>query len=760
MADYDTSVRVHTEMETKEVEKGAKKINDELEKVSKKSSKKKVAVSFDEKEAEAQIDAILERKKKEAEEAAKALKEIGKDDGNRAEGREVDFTAIAAERARINREIEKQAALQDKVSEKTQKDAAAAEKKAEAEAKAAQREAEKEAKIKEELEEQQQLESIRMNAVVSNQNLVDLLEKQARLEAVIVKLKKAGVTPGYRQYDEAVAELNRIKNEISSIRQGFTQTGEAAKGFHAALQSGARRTNGLLGMLVSRLKGIALSLFVFNWISKGFNAMVSSMKTGFHNLAQYSKDYNAAMSAMKSECAEVKNNLAAAFEPIVTRILPYITQLVQWLNRAIETMGKFLAAISGRSTYTRAKQQVIDYAKSVNAASKSAKGALATFDEINVLQKNEESGAAAGGEKTGADAFETVSLSEEDMLIWDKLKEKLTDILKLLLLIGLALAVLGVGGPVVSFLGVLLTVAGLLEMILNYMDTWANGVSFENLTGMLLGLLAVILGIYLLFGPVAAGIAMIVGGIALVVLAIKDMMENGVNMQNMFLLVIGVVTALVGVFMVFGIKAALVVGAIVAVIGILAAMIAIAGNGQEAIATLKSMFQNFADFFKKIFAGDIEGALESLKAAGKDFVNIVIITFESLINCIIKGLNWMIDKINAISFEVPDWVPVIGGKNVGFNIPHVSEVSIPRLATGGVINGPTRALVGEAGQEAVLPLENNTEWMDDLADKLASRMPQGSKGPVYLQIDGQTFAKLELPYLNKENRRIGVSFAE
>lgn len=814
MANHDSSVVIHGELETEAVEKGAKKIADTLDKVSKKAEKTKIEVEWteaDQKAAEAQIEAIFKQKEQEAAAAKNSKTESVDEEGwNRVE-KEIDYAKIEAERERITQEIEAAAKATDTVSAKAEKEAAAAEKRAAAEEKAKEKEAERQAKLKAERDEQERLESIRANAIVSDQNLVELLEKQAALGKKLADLKKAGLTEGYQEYDETAAAIERTKEQIRNLKQGIDEAKEAAKELHATMQKETQKTNGFLGKMASRLKGIALSLFVFSWIRKGFNAMVSAAKTGFQSLAKYSRDYNAAMSATQSECAQVKYSLAAAFEPIATTVLPYITRLISGLNKAIEAMGKFLAIISGKSTYTRAKQQVIDYAKSLNTASKSAQGALAAFDDINVLQKNE-SDTGAGGELTGADAFETAAITDEDVSLFEKVKEIIGDILELLILVGATMAILGVGGPLTGIIGTLLIILGLLEFISGYLDAWENGVSFDNLKTSLLGLMAILLGIYLLFGPMALGIAMIIGGIALlvlaikdivengltmkncillivgavvtmigifiafgstaavavaavvggiamVVLAIKDMLENGVNMQNSILLAVGCVAALIGIFVLFGSTAAMIVGAIVAVIAIFAAMIAIAGNGQEAIATLKSMFKNFADFFKKIFAGDVEGALESLKAAGKDFVNIVIIMAESLVNCIIKGLNWLIDKINSIHFEVPDWVPVIGGKTMGPNIPKVNEVSLPRLATGGITNGPTRALIGEAGREAVLPLENNTGWMDDLADKLAARIPSGGGGIAYLQIDGKTFGKLALPYIKSENSRIGVSFS-
>ena len=55
-------------------------------------------------------------------------------------------------------------------------------------------------------------------------------------------------------------------------------------------------------------------------------------------------------------------------------------------------------------------------------------------------------------------------------------------------------------------------------------------------------------------------------------------------------------------------------------------------------------------------------------------------------NSVIKGINTMIKALNNLSFEVPDWVPGIGGKTFGFNIPTLGTISIPRLAHGGIVD--------------------------------------------------------------------------
>lgn len=79
----------------------------------------------------------------------------------------------------------------------------------------------------------------------------------------------------------------------------------------------------------------------------------------------------------------------------------------------------------------------------------------------------------------------------------------------------------------------------------------------------------------------------------------------------------------------------------------------------------------------------------------KGYLNMVLGFYKTIFNGIAKAWNSTIGKLK---FSVPDWVPVIGGK--GFSVP-----DIPQLANGGIVTGPTLAMIGEAGPEAVIPLD-------------------------------------------------------
>lgn len=79
----------------------------------------------------------------------------------------------------------------------------------------------------------------------------------------------------------------------------------------------------------------------------------------------------------------------------------------------------------------------------------------------------------------------------------------------------------------------------------------------------------------------------------------------------------------------------------------------------------------------------------------KGIANSILGGIEKMVNGVIRGFNSMIGSLNKLSFDVPDWVPGIGGEKFGFSISTIPEAKLPRLASGGVVTGPTFAQIGE-----------------------------------------------------------------
>lgn len=151
--------------------------------------------------------------------------------------------------------------------------------------------------------------------------------------------------------------------------------------------------------------------------------------------------------------------------------------------------------------------------------------------------------------------------------------------------------------------------------------------------------------------------------------------------------------------------------------------------------------------FKTIF--------DSLVNIAKKPLNLVI----TMVNAVISGVNKMIKALNNLNIDVPDWVPGIGGESFGFNFDTISP--IPMLAKGGIVDSPTLAMVGEAGKEAVMPLENNTGWISDLAGQIASILGTGNNsvstdqrgGDIVFMLDSSIIGKVALNELIKMRKQ-------
>lgn len=126
------------------------------------------------------------------------------------------------------------------------------------------------------------------------------------------------------------------------------------------------------------------------------------------------------------------------------------------------------------------------------------------------------------------------------------------------------------------------------------------------------------------------------------------------------------------------------------------------------IDSVTAVFGGLIDFISNIFAGNWSAAWDSIVSVfGNIFGGIVNIA-KVPINAVISAINWVIEKINSVSFDIPDWVPLIGGSHFGLSIP-----TIPLLASGGIATAATLAMVGEGAEpEAILPLSKLAEMLD------------------------------------------------
>ena len=161
---------------------------------------------------------------------------------------------------------------------------------------------------------------------------------------------------------------------------------------------------------------------------------------------------------------------------------------------------------------------------------------------------------------------------------------------------------------------------------------------------------------------------------------------------------------------------------------------------------IQEKFNGVGDWFKETFSGAWEKVKEVFSKGGETWEGIkegISTTFKNIVNGLIDGINSIIrvpfNKINGMLNTIRA-INVLGVEPFKglWSYNPLSVPQIPKLALGGIVNRPGRgvpAIIGEAGAEAVLPLENNTEWMDILADKIG-----GGTITIPITLDGKKIA--------------------
>ena len=179
-----------------------------------------------------------------------------------------------------------------------------------------------------------------------------------------------------------------------------------------------------------------------------------------------------------------------------------------------------------------------------------------------------------------------------------------------------------------------------------------------------------------------------------------------------------------------------------------------------AIDGLQQMLEGLLMFLFGVFTGDWDKAWSGLVEIGKGAVNLLIGTVESFANFFVRAINAVIGALNRISVTVPDWdiFGDLAGKNFGFNIKKLNEISLPRLATGSVIppNREFMAILGDNKQETevVSPLSTMKQA---LLEALQESGGIGGDIRVELYLDGKKLAANQVKHINNMTRAAGKS---
>lgn len=732
-------------------------------------------------------------------------------------------------------------------------------------------------------------------------------------------------------------QLGEVQGTLADAFEFVGISVDAVNAKLATMNSQAEREAFIRSYLIS-LYGASANIYAAN------NASLIAYQQSEANLnlvmAQTGQILLPLMTAFNNLAATLLTSLRPALEVIVSAfvvVIQIVATAIKWIAAffSIFSGGKSSSAVKSTNSISSGIASVGAGAKSaasgadglnksLGGAAKSAKELkkqVMGFDELNVVTDPAISGGAGGGgggasvpdlDLGGMDLgdignFDLSGIDSFDDKL-DAIKEKMEGLKALAVIVGagllawkvvnLAKDMSGLIGLLQSVAGKVMIVAGAVLTVKGYMDAWATGVNWNNLAEMIVGVGLAVGGVALAFGTANAAFVAVIAGVALFVVALKDIIQNGTSLQNVMLLVTGVIIALIPIVAAFNVVLAanpigLVIVAIAGLVAGIGVLIAAFSNEEKAIKTVEDAQNDLIEATNKakeahntyINAVDgAESALKRLETAEKncgqtgeelnkmvedgtldyadmtdvqrevykayldseeaqrklkestdalaeakhneaiaslenelalakesgaydDYKESVIEAFEngtlsaeeardligksmsemsrdaqktfmedipedikegldpkqyettgqimkkwfkqtwkdikdtfsdvgtffagigkSIADAVSKafksGLNSVItlieNKINQAIGLINGGINLIN-KIPGVSVKKVGKLSLPRLAEGGIVTDSIIANIGERGKEAVLPLENNIEWMDKLADRIAAR---------------------------------------
>nr|DAR24569.1 MAG TPA: minor tail protein [Caudoviricetes sp.] len=206
-------------------------------------------------------------------------------------------------------------------------------------------------------------------------------------------------------------------------------------------------------------------------------------------------------------------------------------------------------------------------------------------------------------------------------------------------------------------------------------------------------------------------------------------------------------------------------------------------NVSNIFGDVKQIFGGLIDFIAGVFSGDWSKAWEGIVDTfggifsmiadiAKGPINMVIGLINGMLDGLESGINWMVRKVNSLSFDVPDWVPVIGGDHFGFDLPEVGFGSIPYLAQGGYVkpNTPQLAMIGDnkhqgevvAPEDKLIDMAQKAAAMASSAELLSeaiSILKQILKVletlDLDIQLDGKSLKKYVVDKINEHTKQTG-----
>lgn len=529
-------------------------------------------------------------------------------------------------------------------------------------------------------------------------------------EKIISNNEKIGET-----LDKMYAKEVKLNNAVDRTSLAYKQTKDNVTAYKAKIESvniqkqqaqvdqlknGFNKMNTSVSSSIKHIGRLALGIFS---VASAYRLMSAASST----LGQYDEQY-------ATNLEYIRYLIAQAIAPALKYVVNLASTLLSYLNYIANAwFGITLFSKNSSKNFMKARESTSKIKKDLQTT---------PFDEMNVLSDTSSSG-TSGAVAPSIDP----SLFEgkvPDWLKWIANNKNL--ILSVMAGVGAGLLAWKLGLEGIKALGIGLMISGIvytISSLLQYLKdrTWKNfGKIIQGVGIAIIGLGAIIGSVPV---AVAGAIVLIVGIITKYWQQIKGFLQSGIDWliskvdwvkdnfgivgETIYTIFISLLQELLNIFdSLFTAMKGIFDGIIKFIKG------AFSGDWKQAWEGIKDIFSSVWNGIKGIVSSVwqfIKSKFNSLVNLVKGIANTIWGVIKGLINLITSGINVLIRGINKLSFDAPDWVPEIGGKKFGFNIPE-----IPRLAKGTILNAPGRgvpvaggtAIAGEAGKEAYVPLSD------------------------------------------------------
>lgn len=584
-----------------------------------------------------------------------------------------------------------------------------------------------------------------------------------------------------REVEDLNVELEKTRNKLVQLNKQKTKLAEN-RGMQS-LSNGIKGVGDGLSVAIKRVARLALALFS---IRTAYNAIRSASS----NLAGYDEQY-------ATNLEYIRYVLTQAIAPVLRWIVQKTMELLQLINMIVSSLfGINLFANGSAESFQKMKAG----ASGVSKAVKEIKKQLAGFDEINMLTDQSDTGTSAGAGGVGMPDMDLSKIQGKvpEWLKWIKKNGK--PIIAILAGIAGALTALKIGDLLKNLglikgtispqtiIGIGIAIGGVTYAVQSLLD-YLKDPTWGNFGKMFIGIGAAIAGVGLALGmlPVAiAGVVVVIYGIILKNWEkIREVLKNGIDWLKEKADWIGehlgaipkavyknMVRIVEATFDQFDSMFTHLKGVFDGIIKFFKGVFT--GDWNKAVEGLKDIMRNFGEYWLETFvnigstiaeiAGNIGDAIRETVSGvidwiidkfmgAVDWISSGIISavdwvwnnIKAGINWIIDGLNRLIYGLNQIQFEAPDW---LGGQKFGINIGY-----IPNLKTGGIINMPNKGTMlggmargGESGQEGVIPL-TDSQAMETLGEAIGRYITINANIPI--SMNGRVIGR-ELKQINVE----------